>query len=115
MVQKLTALSLETLSDVKGGLVAAMLEKALNKMALDIESAPDVTEWRSVTLEIRAKPVCEQMELASVSTEFVVKGKVPARVTSATMVVRSATNGARQLMFNIDAQDSPSQTTLLED
>ena len=109
----MVVLSLETLADVKGGLVAIMLEKALARMAQDIEVASDIKDWRTVTLEIRAKPVCEQHELSHVVTEFVVKGKVPSRVTSTSMFVRSNTNGARQLMFNIDAPDNPHQKTLL--
>lgn len=113
MVHELVPLNLDTLSDVKGGLVAIMLEKALSRMAQDIEAASDIPEWRTVTLEIRAKPVCEQHELDRVATEFVVKGKVPSRVTSTSMFVRHATNGARQLMFNIDAPDNPEQHTLL--
>lgn len=111
----LMVLSLESLKDVKGGLVQLMLEKALSKMAADIEGAPDINDWRTVTLEIRAKPICEQMELAAVATEFVVKGKVPARVTSASMLIRSTENGVRQLFFNLDAQDNVHQGTLLDD
>lgn len=110
----LIALNLESLREVKGGLVELMLEKALTKMAIDIEAAPDIPEWRTVVLEIRAKPICEQMELAAVATEFVVKGKVPARVTSASMLIRSDPNGLRQLVFNLDAQDNVRQHTLLE-
>jgi len=115
MTLQLTPLNLETLVDVKGGMVNAMLAKALQRMADDIVSAPDINEWREVSLCIRAKPKCEQMELSHVETEFVVKGKVPSRVTSATMVVRSTQNGARQLMFNIDAQDNPSQMSLINE
>lgn len=114
MATELVVLSMDSLKDVKGGLVAVMLEKALTKMAMDIEAAPDIAEWRTVQLEIRAKPICEQMELAAVATEFVVKGKVPARVTSASMLVRAAPSGIRQLVFNLDAQDNVRQQTLLE-
>lgn len=113
MAHELVALNLESLKDVKGGLVCVMIEKALSRMAQDIEAASDIPEWRTVTLEIRAKPICEAHELDRVVTEFVVKGKVPSRVTSTSMYVRSATNGARQLMFNIDAPDNPGQRTLL--
>lgn len=109
----LIPLNLESINEVKGGTVSLMIQKALTRMAMDIEAAPDINEFRDVTLRIRAKPVMEQMELASVVVEFEVKGKVPARVTSSHMVVRSNQNGLKQLMFNVDAQDNPSQHTLL--
>lgn len=113
MPQNLVALDMESLKDVKGGLVSLMMAKALQRAAIDIEAAPDITENRVVTLEIRMKPVLERMELSHVVTEFVVKGKVPARVTSAAMLVRPTENGSRQLVFNLDAQDNPAQQTLL--
>ena len=65
-------LSLETLHQVKGGLVSAMMFKALNRVNTDIEQAPDIAEWREVTLKIRARPVLDQGELSDVGVEFVV-------------------------------------------
>jgi len=113
MPLNLVPLSLETITDVKGGMVALMVEKALQRLAMDIEAAPDISEWRKVTLEIRAKPVMENLELSHVITEFAVRGKVPDRVTSASMCVRSNERGLKQLCFNLDAQDNPSQMTML--
>lgn len=113
MAHNLEQLTLDNLAQVKGGLVALMIEKALNRMATDIESAPDIPDWREVTLKIRAKPVLDQGELDDVAVEFVVNPKTPARVTSARMQVRSTTNGSRQLFFNIDSPDNPDQMTLL--
>lgn len=107
-------LTLESLKDVKGGMVGAMLRKALERMAADLEAAPDINDWRTVTLEIRSKPVMENLQLASASFEFVVKGKVPARVTSASMHVRAAENGERYFIFNVDAPDNPDQLTFNE-
>jgi hypothetical protein len=109
----LVPLSLETICEVKGGLVALMVEKALTRLAMDIEAAPDIAEFRKVTIEIRAKPVMENLELSHVITEFAVRGKVPDRVTSASMCVRSNERGIKQLCFNLDAQDNPQQHTLL--
>ena len=110
----LKELRLETLHEVKGGLVAAMLQKALNRIATDIENAPDITDWRKVTLEIRAKPILDQGELDGVAVEFVVNPKTPARVTSSQMQVRSTTNGARQLFFPEDWHEdaNPNQTMI---
>lgn len=110
----LVQLSLETLPQVKGGLVAAMLAKALTRMAVDIEQAPDIAEWRQVSLEIRAKPKCENGELDDVAFEFVVKGKVPSRVTSSRMVVRNSPQRERQFLFAIDSEDNPFQKTLAD-
>lgn len=114
MSLNLVPLNIETLKEVRGGLVAVMLEKALQRMAMDIDAAPDIAEFRNVTLIIRAKPVMEHMELSHVVTEFEVKGKVPARVTSAISCVRSNTNGVKQLMFNLDAQQNPAQQTFFD-
>lgn len=107
-------LSLENLKDVKGGLVALMLDKALTRMSDDLEAAPDIGEWRTVTLEIRAKPFMENMQLDRVGTEFLVKGKVPARVTSAIMHVRKDHRGINRMLFNPESLDNPDQLTLTD-
>lgn len=107
-------LSLANLAELKGGLVERMLQSALNRMAIDLRSAPDIAEWRKVILEIRAKPTIEDGELGDVIVEFGVAPKVPTRVTSARMAVKSATNGAKQLFFSVDAPDNPKQTTITD-
>lgn len=112
MAHELVSLSLENLKEVRGGLVEAMFNKAMQRMAQDIEAAPELSEFRKVVIEVRAKPVCELGELIRVDTEFAVLGKVPTRVATAVTVLRSNTNGASQLMFNLDAQDEPNQHTL---
>lgn len=114
MPHELIPLTLDSVRHIKAGVVELMLAKALQRMAEDIAAAPDIGEWREVSLVIRAKPVCENLELDHVNTEFVVKGKVPSRSTSTTMLVRKSTAGLRQLVFNVDAQDNPNQMTLLE-
>lgn len=106
-------LSLENLAKVRGGLVAIMVEKALLRMAEDLERAPDIAEWRTVTLEIAAKPLMENRELSDVDVEFRVKGKVPTRVASSRMAVRRGPNAGdgRTLMFAEDSDDDPNQLT----
>lgn len=113
MAIELRELSLETLAEMKGGLIDRMLCQALNRMAMDLRAAPDIPDWRKVTLTIRAKPTMEDGELSDVITEFEVGGKVPPRITSARMEVKSSMNGAKQLFFNVDAPDNPQQHTLL--
>lgn len=112
MAVQMEVLTLESIAEVRGGLVNVMVAKALQRMAQDLEAAPDIPEWRSVVLEIRAKPHLENMELDHVSVEFVVKGKVPSRACTSVMLVRSQTNGSRQLMFNVDSADNPHQQPL---
>ena len=110
---ELKELTLDTLADLKGGLVDRMFRQAMNRLAMDLRAAPDIPDWRKVTIVVRAKPTMEDGELGDVITEFEVSGKVPARVTSATMQVKSSQNGAKQLFFNVDAPDNPQQHTLL--
>lgn len=105
-------LSCETLATIRGGLVAKMMEKALGRMAEDLENAPDIGEWRTVSLEIAAKPIMEQGQLADVDVEFRVKGKVPTRSTCARMSVRKPAGQMRQLVFSQDAEENPAQLTL---
>ena len=113
MAINLTELTLESLADLKGGLVDRMFRQAMNRLAMDLRAAPDIQDWRKVTIVVRAKPTIEDGELGDVVTEFEVSGKVPARITSATMQVRTSTNGAKQLFFALDAPDNPDQHTLL--
>lgn len=108
----LKALVLRNIPEVRGGLIEAMANKALARMTQDIETAPDIAEWREVGLFVRAKPRCENGELVDVDVEFVVKGKVPARVASSRMVVRDGQRGDRQLMFALDSDENPLQTTI---
>lgn len=112
MSHELVNLSLESLKEVRGGLIEAMFNKAIFKMAQDIEVAPDIAEFREVTLTVRAKPKLEMGEISHVITEFVVKGKVPHRVASTVSLLKTSTNGAAQLMFNLDSPDSPDQQSL---
>ena len=105
-------LSLEHLRVLKGGLVERMLAAALNRISLDLLAAPEIKECRKVVLEIMATPVIEDGELSDVIVDFGIGQKVPKRVTSARMVVRSAANGAKQLFFSVDSPDNPHQMTL---
>lgn len=111
----LIEMSLKTMAEIKGGIVERMMLAALNRVALDLRAAADIAEWRKVTLEIRAKPIMEDGELADVIVEFAVGQKIPSRVTSSRMVVRSTTNGSKQLFFQQDAPDNPAQGSLFED
>ena len=52
-----------------------MLEKALQRMAVDLEAAPDIGEWRTVQLEIAAKPIMEEGELAVIIDDLFVFGE----------------------------------------
>ena len=112
MPHHLEQLSLESLHELKGGLVAAMLNKALSRIAADIETAPDIKDWRKVELVIKAQPVLDQGYLDGVNVEFIVKGTNPARVTSSQMHVKADEVGQRGLYFNVDSPDSPDQMTL---
>ena len=105
-------LTLETLGEIKGGIVARMFAQAMNRLAADLRAAPELPDWRKVVITIRAKPTLEDGNLGDVITEFEVSGKVPARVTSARMEVKGATNGAKQLFFNMDSPDVPEQHTM---
>ena len=113
MAINLQELSLQSLCELKGGIVDRMMRKALNRMAMDLREAPDIGEWRKVALLIRAKPTIEDGELSDVVVEFEVSGKVPARVTSARAEVKTASNGAKQLFFAVDSPDNPHQHTLI--
>ena len=107
-------LTLENLAELKGGLIERMLSSALNRVAQDLRTAPEIADWRKVVLEIRARPTIEDGELGDVIVEFAVSPKVPARVTSSRMQVKSATNGAKQLFFSVDAPDNPAQKTITD-
>jgi hypothetical protein len=106
--------SIESLAEFKGGLVARMLRAQTNRVALDLETAPDIGDWRKVVMTLRFKPVMEDGELADVITEVEVAGKMPARVTSARMRVRKDRTGAKQLFFEMDAPDNPDQISLFD-
>lgn len=56
----------------------------------------------------------EDGELGEVETEFLVGHKLPTRVTSSRMFVKSNEKGVRQLFFNVDSPDNPSQAGLFE-
>jgi len=103
--------SLENLHKVKGGLVALMLQRALDRVALDIASAPDLPDWRQVTLKIKAKPVLEQLELDHVAVEFEVGMRNPTRVTSSNMLIREKDKQQR-LVFNLDSEEDPHQRSI---
>ena len=105
-------MNLENLPEIKGGMVDLMLRRALQRMALDIASAPDLTDWRSVTLKIKAKPVLEQLELSHVVVEFEVGMRQPTRVTSANMLVAQDEGGQHQLYFALDSEENPNQQTI---
>lgn len=106
-------LSLESLAQVKGGLVDRMFRQAQNRIAIDLRSAPDISDKRKLVITLLYRPVIEDGELADVITEIDVGHRVPHRVTSLRCVVRSTTNGAKQLFLTMDAPDNPQQHTLL--
>ena len=109
----LTQLTLENLSQLKGGMIERMLAHALNRISMDLQAAPELRETRRVVLEIMATPICEEGELSDVVVDFAVGSKMPKRITSARMVVRSSTNGSKQLFFALDAPDNPAQMSFL--
>ena len=105
---------LAALLDFKGGLVDRMVKAQTNRVSIDLETAPDIPDWRKVVVTMRFKPVIEEGELADVITEIEVSGKIPARVTSARMVVRRGKSGAKQLFFELDAPDNPDQLSIFD-
>jgi hypothetical protein len=105
---------LSALLDFKGGLVDRMVRAQTNRVAIDLETAPDIPDWRKVVITMRFKPVIEEGELSDVTTEIEVSGKIPARMTSARMIVRKNKQGAKQLYFELDAPDNPDQLSLLD-
>lgn len=113
MAIELRELTLEGLADLKGGLVNRMFAQAINRIAIDCESAPDIADWRKATITVRAKPVIEDGELGEVILEFDVGHKTPSRVTSCRVEVKKNNRGAKTLFFNVDAPDNPQQHTLL--
>lgn len=112
MIEQLE-LTLASLGEAKGGLIDRMFRQAQNRIAMDLRAAPDIPDKRKLVITLFYKPTIEDGELGDVVTEIDVGHKVPHRVTSLRCVVRSATNGAKQLFFNMDAPDNPHQHTLL--
>lgn len=106
-------LSLSGLVEAKGGLVARMFDQMMNRIAMDLRSAPDIPDRRKLTITIHCKPIIEDGELADVVTEIEIGHKIPHRITSIRCVVKKAANGAQQLFFNMDSPDNPQQHTLL--
>jgi len=106
-------MSLASLGQLKGGLVERMFEQAQNRIALDLQSAPDIGDKRKLTITLLYRPVVEDGDLADVITEIDVGHRVPHRVTSIRCTVKKNQKGAKQLFFNMDAPDSPEQHTLL--
>jgi hypothetical protein len=112
-IMDLTQLRLETLNDVKGGLIGVMLAKALNRIASDLKSGDDLPDARKLKLEIRFKPVVENKRLVQVDVDFGVSTTLPARGTHAVMLVGQAERGDQQLFFSLDSPGNPRQGTLL--
>lgn len=107
-------MNLKTLSEIKGGLLNRMVQAATNRIAQDLQAAPDIADWRTVKIEIRAKPIMEDGELADVIVEFAVGQKAPARITSSRMTVKQNHARQTQLHFQEDAPDNPAQGTLFD-
>lgn len=109
-------LGLANLAQVKGGLVEAMLGKALARAAADIESAPDILDARKVVLAMKCTPVLDRGELEDVAVEFEVGSSSPKRCTTARMQVKSRPDHPHQrgLFFEVDAPDNPHQASLLD-
>lgn len=112
-------LNLENMHHVRGGVVALMFEKALQRAIVDLESAPDIGEGRKVSLTVEMKPVTEiigqAVKLIDVDFAFTVSGKVPNRVAVARMNVRKDHKGQGQFVFESDAPDNPHQSSLLDE
>jgi len=105
---------LAALLDFKGGLVDRMVKAQTNRVAVDLETAPDIPDARKVVITMRFKPVIEEGELSDVTTEIEVSGRMPARVTSARMIVRKNRVGAKQMFFELDAPDNPDQLSVFD-
>ena len=112
MIEQLE-LTLASLGEAKGGLIDRMFRQAQNRIAMDLRAAPEIPDKRKLVITLLYRPTVEDNELGDVVTEIDVGHKVPHRVTSLRCVVRSTSNGAKQLFFNTDAPDNPHQHTLL--
>ena len=113
MALTLAKLSFAALDELKGGLIQRMGDKALERVAQDLLSAPDIEEWRSVKVELRFKPTMEDGQLGDVAFEFTCDSKLPKRVTSATMQVKTDAQGRKGFFHNVDSPDEPRQMSLL--
>lgn len=110
----LAPLDFSTLRMIRGGLIERMLVSAIQRATTDLFNAPDIPDARTINLQIKCKPVLDKGtgELSSVAVEFIVSGKTPNRVAGSYALMRSATNGAPKLLFNVDDDESPSQLPL---
>lgn len=110
---KIIPLSLESLGEIRGGLLGQMIAKELYKVATDLEvGGPDLPDKRTLTMQVEFEPVHMQGELDEVSVTFKVTSKLPPRQCSQSMSVRSMSNGARMLHFNVESPDEVDQATL---
>jgi hypothetical protein len=102
-------LTLEALCTIRGGAVGRAFEHGLSRIAADIAAAEDVSDWRELTLKVRARP---NAELDLVSTEIVIRPvKLSERVTSLACKVVTQ-SGQTMLAFNTDVEDAVDQLAL---
>lgn len=107
------------LADVRGGMVRRMFEAAVQAVANDLASAPDIATARSITITIKAKPtgMDDLGNLAGVMAGLHIKTTTPAREANLALEVRERRdeNGrprGRGLAHNPDNADKPAQRSL---
>ena len=104
-VQKL---SLEALAEMDGGRIAEALAQALRRCEADCKDRPAVKATRSVSLQIKMVPVCDDGELDSVNVAFEINDKLPKR-SSKSYNMRAVRGG---LVFNDLSPEDVDQMTL---
>jgi hypothetical protein len=103
----------ETLAKIRGGLIAAMLNRYLERMEQDCKASPDIKEKRVVNLKIELSPVMQDMQLSYVDYQFSIGEKAPSRAAGLRASIRYQ-NGKQRILFEEDSQDNPDQASLLD-
>lgn len=104
--------TLETLGELDMGKATKAFEHELRRCVQDCIDRPADSNARTVTLQMTLKPVPEGDVCDTVSGEFEIKGKVPARRTRLYSFGVKKTGG---LVFNADSPDDVAQQTLLDE
>ena len=106
-MSELMPLRAETLHAVEGGRVGAAINLALARLVTDCRDRPGDDRARTVTIEIRCKPVADTIDRElvcdGVQTVVVVKTKAPAQESREVVMGVDARRG---LVFNPHSPDA---------
>lgn len=105
-------LTLETICKLDDGRVSVAVKQAIARCLQDCMDRPGVTEPRTVLLQMEVQPIPEDSgEAEAARFKFQVKDKLPTRKSK--VYVGSLRKGGH-LTFNVDADDSDRQRSLLD-